>query len=189
MKPSYEPFKEPILVQWSGEIVSEIRNQLKSQSLEAVVPSSFNEVGGRVFPDEPSVDDQTTLNQIVASWAAVHVPAFGNPIGQSSQTVTKAGAAGEAEVEVLTATKSQVYRVQSIALANGGGAAPGVAKILLGDCPLILDATSAPSSAGEPVLVGAGPFFVDLNSPLKFAVTSGTGTDATLIVNAIKVSQ
>lgn len=172
-----------------GIDLSEIRNQLKSQSLEAVVPSSFNEVGGRVFPDEPSVDDQTTLNQIVASWAAVHVPAFGNPIGQSSQTVTKAGAAGEAEVEVLTATKSQVYRVQSIALANGGGAAPVVAKILLGDCPLILDATSAPSSAGEPVLVGAGPFFVDLNSPLKFAVTSGTGTDATLIVNAIKVSQ
>ena len=171
------------------ENMSEIRNQLKSQSLESVVPSTFNTVGGRVFPDSSSLDGQLDLRQIVDAWSAVHAPTYGNPIGQSSTTVAIAGAAGEAEVDVLTATKSQVYRVQSIALANGGGAAPVVAKILLGDCPLILDATAAPSSAGEPVLSGTGPFFVDLNSPLKFAVTSGTGTDATLIVNAIMVSQ
>ena len=169
--------------------MSEIRNQLKNQSFSVVDPSAFNEVGGRVFPDQASVDDQFTLREIVSAWSAVHAPTYGNPIGQSSTTVTKAGAAGEAEVDVLTAVKSEVYRVQAIALANGGGAAPVVAKILLGDCPLILDATAAPASAGEPVLSGTGPFFVDVNSPLKFAVTSGTGTDATLIVNAIKVSQ
>lgn len=169
--------------------MGEVRNQLKSQSLEAVVPSSFNVVGGRVFPDRATLEDQIDLSQIVSAWSSVHAPTYGNPIGQSSATVTKAGAAGEAEVEVVTATKSEVIRIQSIALANGGGAAPVVAKILLGDCPLILDATAAPSSAGEPVLSGTGPFFVDVNSPLKFAVTSGTGTDATLIVNTIKVSQ
>lgn len=167
--------------------MSEIRNQLKSQSLEAVVPSSFNEVGGRVFPDEPSINDQTTLNQIVASWAAVHVPAFGNPIGQSSQTVSKAGAAGEAEVEVLTATKSEVYRVQAIAVSNSGGAAEVICRVLIGDCPLTIDLTAGPSTSQPFPLTQ--PVFVDLNSPLKFAVTTGTGTDATLIVNAIKVSQ
>lgn len=172
-----------------GDTVGEIRNQLKSQSFEAVVPSTFNDVGGRLFPDNATIADQIDLEQIVKTWGAVHNPTYGSPIGQSSATTTKAGAAGEAEVEVVTATKSEVIRIQSIALANGGGAAPVVAKILLGDCPLILDATAAPSSIGEPVLVGSGPFFVDLNSPLKFAVTSGTGTDATLIVNSIKVSQ
>jgi hypothetical protein len=119
----------------------------------------------------------------------VHAPTYGNPIGSTSLTISKAGAAGEAEVDVVTATKSEVFRIQSIALANGGGAAPVVARILLGNCPLIIDATAAPSSAGEPVLSAAGPFFVDVNSPLKFAVTSGTGTDATLLVNVIKVSQ
>lgn len=167
----------------------EVRNQLKSQSIQAVDPASFETVGGRVFPDQATIQDQTALSDIVSTWQASHAPTYGQPIGQSSSTITKAGAAGEAEVDVVTATKSQVYRIQSIALANGGGAAPVVAKILLGDCPLILDATAAPSSAGEPVLSGTGPFFVDLNSPLKFAVTSGTGTDATLIVNVIKVSQ
>lgn len=169
--------------------MSEIRNQLKNQNLEAVLPASLAQVGGQVFPDEPSIQDQLDFEQIVRTWSSVHAPTYGNPIGSTSSTITKAGAAGEAEVDVVTATKSEVYRVQSIALANGGGAAPVVAKILLGDCPLILDATAAPSSSGEPVLSGTGPFFVDVNSPLKFAVTSGTGTDATLLVNVIKVSQ
>jgi len=169
--------------------MDEIRNQLKNQNLNSVLPGSLKQVGGAVFPDEPSIKDQLALSQIVKAWAAVHAPTYGNPIGSTSATATKAGASGEAEVDVVTATKSTVYRIQSIALGNGGGAAPVVAKILLGDCPLILDATASPSSAGEPVLVGAGPFFVDVNSPLKFAVTSGTGTDATLLVNYIAVSQ
>jgi len=172
--------------------VGEVRNQLKSQSLEAVVPQSFEDVGGRVFPDEPSLADQLDLTQIVHAWQATHAPTYGNPIGQSSQTVTKAGASGEAEVTVLEATKSQVWRVQGIAISNSGGAAPVECKILLGDLTLAAGATGNPSST-NPVNSQNGvityPFFVDLNSPLKFAVISGTGTDAALIVNAIKVSQ
>ena len=169
--------------------MGEIRNQLKSQSFEAVVPSTFNEVGGRVFPDNATIADQVDLEQIVKTWGAVHNPTYGSPIGQSSKTYTAAGQGGEAEVNVVTAEKSEVIRIQSIALANGGGSAPVSAKVLLGDCPLILDALAAPNSTGEPILVGSGPWFVDLNSPLKFAVLSGAATDATLLVNGIKVNQ
>tara|TARA_R110002072_G_scaffold98096_4_gene215975 strand:+ start:189 stop:692 length:504 start_codon:yes stop_codon:yes gene_type:complete len=167
--------------------MGEIRNQLKSQSLEAVNPDSFNSVGGRVFPDAPSLADQIDLAQIVSAWSAVHAPTFGNPIGQSSITAQGAGQGGEAEVTVLSAEKSEVYRVQAVALQNGGGAAPIVAKVLIGDCPITMDLTGAPSTSTPFPLTQ--PVFVDLNSPLKFAVLSGTATDALLIVNAIKVSQ
>ena len=167
--------------------MSEIRNQLKSQSLAAVVPSSFNTVGGRVFPDDTSIQDQLDLEQIVKAWSSVHAPTYGNPIGQSSADFTAAGQGGEAEVDVVTATKSEVYRIQGIALANGGGGAPIVCKVLIGQCPLVMDLTGAPSTSTPFPLTQ--PVFVDLNSPLKFAVLSGTATDATLIVNAIKVSQ
>ena len=167
--------------------MGEIRNQLKNQSIEAVDPLAFETVGGRVFPDEPSLSDQQALAQIVSTWQAAHAPTYGQPIGQSSQTVSAAGQGGEAEVDVLTATKSQVWRVQSIALANGGGAAPVVVKILIGDCPVVMDLTGAPSTSTPYPITNA--LYVDLNSPLKFAVLSGTATDASLIVNAIKVSQ
>ncbi len=167
--------------------MSEIRNQLKNQNLEAVLPASLAQVGGQVFPDAPSIQDQLDFAQIVRAWSSVHAPTYGNPIGSSSSTISEAGAAGEAEVNVVLATKSEVYRVQGIAVANAGGAAPVVCKVLIGDCPLTMDLTGAPSTTTPFPLTS--PVFVDVNSPLKFAVTSGTGTDATLLVNVIKVSQ
>lgn len=168
-------------------MVGEIRNQLKNQSLQAVDPASFETVGGRVFPDEPSISDQEALAQIVSAWQAAHAPTYGQPIGQSSQTVSEAGLSGETPVQVLSATKSQVWRVQSIAMSNSGGGAPVVASLTLGTCPLVFDLTANPGeTAPYPI---TNTLYVDLNSPLIFTVLSGTATDAALIVNAIKVSQ
>jgi hypothetical protein len=166
---------------------SEIRNQLKNQSIQDVDPAAFETVGGRVFPDQPSIQDQMALTQIAELWKSAHTPTYGSPIGRSSLSTTAAGQGGEATVNVLTAEKSQVYRVQAIALQNGGGAAPVVAKVSIGDVPLVMDLTGAPSTTTPFPL--SQPVFVDLNSPLSFAVLSGTATDAVLLVNAIKVSQ
>ena len=167
--------------------MGEIRNQLKSQSIQAVDPNAFETVGGRVFPDEPSIEDQQALAQIVATWQAAHAPTYGQPIGQSSQTVSAAGLSGETPVQVLTATKSQVWRVQSIAMSNSGGGAPVVAKITIGNCPIVMDFTANPNESAPFSMTNT--LFVDLNSPLIFTVLSGTATDAALIVNALKVSQ
>lgn len=166
---------------------SEIRNQLKNQSIKDVDPAAFEQVGGSVFPDAPSIHDQMALSQIVSAWSASHSPTYGSPIGRSSLSTTGTGQGGEATVNVLTATKSQVYRVQAIAIQNAGGAAPVVAKVSIGDVPLVMDLTGAPSTITPMQLTV--PVFVDLNSPLSFAVLSGTATDAVLMVNAIKVSQ
>lgn len=178
--------QSPGPVRW-GIDLGEIRNQLKSQNLESVLPAALKSVGGQVFPDEPSIGDQIDFAQIVKTWSSVHAPTYGNPIGSTSTTAQAAGQGGEAEVDVLTATKSEVFRVQAIALQNGGGAAPIVAKVLIGDCPIVFDLTGAPSTT-TPFSLNQ-PIFVDANSPLKFAVLSGTASDALLIVNAIKVSQ
>ena len=72
--------------------MGEIRNQLKSQSLAAVLPSAFSDVGGRVFPDEPSLEDQLDLRQIVNAWAAVHAPNYGQPIPQTGGSASTDGA-------------------------------------------------------------------------------------------------
>ena len=167
--------------------MDEIRNQLKSQSFGDVLPSSLSQVGKVVFPDEPTVADQMTLQQIINTWSAVHAPTYGNPIGASSATTDAVGAGGEAEVDVLQATKSEVYRIQAISMTNAGGAAPIVAKILIGSCPIVIDFTANPSSSAPFPITNA--IYVDVNSPLKFAVLSGTASEATLTVNYIKTSQ
>jgi len=167
--------------------MDEIRNQLKNQNFGAVLPSALKQVGDAVFPDTPSIPDQRTLEQIINTWSAIHVPTYGNPIGASSATVTAAGAGGEAEVTVLSAVKSEVFRIQAISLANAGGAAPLVCKILIGDVALTVDLTGAPSTSTPFPL--SQTVFVDANSPLKFAVLSGNASDAGLSVNYIATSQ
>ena len=45
--------------------MDEVRNQLKSQNFATVSPTAFGEVGGRVFPDNPSIADVNDLIEIV----------------------------------------------------------------------------------------------------------------------------
>ena len=167
--------------------MSEIRNQLKNQSFAAVIPSSFEVVGGRVFPDEPSVNDQLVLSQIVKTWQAAHTPTYGTPIGGSSSVTTATGAGSEASVTVLEALKSEVYRIQAVSIANGGSGGPVVCSVSLGGVPLIAANVTDPASAA-PVALSL-PVFVDSASSLSFKVLSGTATDAVISVQAIKVSQ
>ena len=167
--------------------MSEIRNQLKNQSFAAVLPSSFEVVGGRVFPDEPSTDDQLVLAQIVKTWQAAHNPTYGTPIGGSSSTVTAVGAGSEASVTVLEALKSEVYQVQAVSITNAGSGGPVVCSVSIGGVPLIAANVTDPASSG-PVALSL-PVFVDVNSSLTFKVLSGTATDATISVQSIKTSQ
>jgi len=167
--------------------MDEIRNQLKNQAFGALLPRSLKQVGDAIFPDLPSLEDQRALEQIINTWSAIHAPTYGNPIGSSSATINATGAGGEAEVDVLTAVKSQVFKVQAISIANAGGAAPVICKILLGDVALVMDLTGAPSTQTPFPISNA--IYVDANSPLKFAVLSGTASDAVLNVNYISTSQ
>ena len=161
--------------------MGEIRNQLKSQSLAAVLPSAFSAVGGRVFPDEPSLEDQLDLRQIVNAWAAVHAPNYGQPIPQTGGTASTDGAG-----EVLEPNTNEVYRINYIALQNAGGA-PIEAVPQIGGVPIASTAGSTVGPGETQIIMG--PFMVDKLLPIAVAVTSGTAGDLTTTAVFIKVAQ
>jgi len=65
---------------------SEIANQLNSQNLDTVLPSTYKTVGGRVFPDARSQDGLADLRDIVDSYRATHAVAYGNVVPSSGVT-------------------------------------------------------------------------------------------------------
>ena len=135
-----------------------------------------------MFPDDLSVDDQLALRQIVDAWQAVHVPSLGSPIAQSGTTVTKDGAG-----ELLEPATNTVYQIQAISLTNSGGAAPVVATPQLNGVPFIStdQTTIAPSST----VAIKGPWNIDKNLPMSIVVASGTASDLSTTIWALKLSQ
>ena len=94
--------------------MDELRNQLKSQNLSTVPPTAFGEVGGRVFPDNPSIADVNDLIQIVKGWRAVHLPSLGSPISKSATITSQTG-----NGDILQPTNAQVMRVGSFCVFYG----------------------------------------------------------------------
>ena len=89
--------------------MGEIRNQLKSQSLAALLPTSIEQVGGAIFPDTETIGDQMDLTQIIQAYSSVHSPTYGSPIGSTGATNSVTG------VEtLLSMTKAQVAKVETI---------------------------------------------------------------------------
>ena len=56
---------------------TEIRQQLRNQSLENLLIASINTVGDRIFPDDMAVLDMEALSQIVTAWRSTHAVAYG----------------------------------------------------------------------------------------------------------------
>ena len=165
--------------------MSEIRNQLKSQSIDSLLPTSIEAVGGRIFPDETSLQGQLDFSQVIRLWQSVHSPSFGSAIGQTGATNSVSGAE-----TLLSVSKSQVAEVQTMEFTNAGGAAPITITLKLGGVACSLD-------SGLPIVVGPGASIaistmklrVDANLPLTVVIDSGTGSDLTSKVAYILTSQ
>lgn len=167
--------------------MSEIRNQLKSQSLGAVAPSSILQVGGVIFPDDAAVINMLDLQQIVEAFRSVHSPAYGQPIAGTNDV-----AQGTGQGSVLaTANDNEVYRIDSIFLANTGGAAPITAILKLGAAPINSTMDSMNNAVLQPAgnAVTMGPFFMDSNTALTVAVTDGDAADLEWFVKYSMVAQ
>lgn len=167
--------------------MSEIRNQLKSQSLGTVAPSSLLQVGGEIFPDDAAVSNMLDFQQIVEAFRAVHQPSFGSPIAGSN-----AVAEGTGQGAVLsTSNDNEVYRIDSIFLNNSGGAAPITAILKLGNAPINSTMDSMNNAVLQPTgnAITMGPFFMDSNTALTIAVTDGAEADLEWFVKYSKVSQ
>jgi len=155
---------------YSNSKGTEIRQQLRNQSLENLLITSINTVGDRVFPDDMAVLDMEALCQIVSTWRATHTATFG-------QVLPNTGAIGEgiADGGGIEPGDNEVLDVVAISMANGGGAPINI-EIRLGDLPLF--AGSIPPTGTTSSELGAiFPLTLSKGLPLKFAVTGGTSGD------------
>jgi hypothetical protein len=174
--------------------MDELRNQLKSQNLSTVSPTAFGEVGGRVFPDNPSIADVNDLIQIVKGWRAVHLPSLGSPISKSATITSQTG-----NGDILQPTNAQVMRVQTVAFSNID-VLPQVIIAQLIDvstgtaCPFNLNPDPAAGTnaltidAGESLSVNVD-LILDSNHKLFLAVTSGDPASCEMVAYSYLTSQ
>lgn len=158
--------------------MDEVRNQLKSQNLSTVSPTAFGEVGGRVFPDSPSIADINDLIQIVKGWRAVHLPSLGSPISKSSVITSQNG-----DGTILSPTGAEVFEVSNIQFSNNdvsnavytaqivnSTTGQSVTLNLNADASVGTNYLTLPSNTSLTVRVDV---ILDSNHALYLAVTSG----------------
>lgn len=94
----------------------ELRELLKSQTLDDVKPSAFSSVGGVVFPDRPAAFDLADFVDVVDSYRAVHVPTYGQAIPNTTATTANSLGTTETSVDLLTVSDNQTYRILGISV-------------------------------------------------------------------------
>lgn len=155
--------------------MSEIANQLKSQTLGEVVASSFETVGSRVFPDINASNDILDLIKIVDSWRATHAQTYGNVLPNSGQGESFDGTTDT----ILAPGDNEVISIQALSLENIGLADIGY-ELSLGD-GLTFSALYNVGTISSGEKVAFAPDFKDLKLAkgytLNLTVTSGTAID------------
>jgi len=149
---------------------TEIRQQLRNQSLENLLITQTNQVGDRIFPDDMAVLDMEALQQIVSAWRATHTATFGQVLPN-----TGAIAEGIGDGQGISIGDNEVIEVVGLSMANAGGAPINI-SVQLGDMVLfvgVIPPTGTPSSE----LGALFPLTLSKGLTLKFIVTGGTGSD------------
>jgi hypothetical protein len=150
---------------------TEIRQQLRNQSLQNLLTSTIKTVGERIFPDDMAVLDLEALNQIVNSWRSTHSVNYGQVLPNTGALLE-----GMENGDGITAGDNEVMEIIGISCANAGGVPIGV-DIQLGDLILlhgIVDPINGITSNDVGALL---PLTISKGLTLKFVVTSGTASD------------
>lgn len=151
--------------------LTEIRQQLRNQSLEDLLSTSIKTVGGRIFPDDLAVIDMDALNQIVSTWQSTHVPAYGQVLPNSGSLVE-----GIADGGGYEPSDNEVVDILAIDAANGG-ASPIEFTISIGDLAIINSALPPNGGVTSSELGALFPLTLSKGLALKFTVTNGTPSD------------
>lgn len=151
---------------------TEIRQQLRNQSLSDLLSGTIRTVGGRVFPDDLARIDLDALNQIVDSWRSTHVQTYGNVLPNSG-----AFQLGIVDGGGIQPENNEVLEIVAISTANAG-ATPIDYTISIGDVAFV--SSNVPPAGGQTtseILGGVNPIVLSNGLSLKFTVTSGTAED------------
>lgn len=150
---------------------TEIRQQLRNNTLGDTLATTINTVGGRVFPDDLAVIDLDALNQIVGSWQSTHVQTYGEVLPNSG-----AIAEGIADGGGIAPNDNEVLDIVAIDCANAGGA-PIEFTLSVGDLAIINTAIPPNGGITSSELGALFPMTLSKGLSLKFTVTSGTESD------------
>lgn len=149
---------------------TEIRQQLRNQSLENLLTSTINTVGDRIFPDDLAVLDLEALNQIVNSWRSTHAINYGQVLPNTG-AIEEGIAAGSG----ISANDNEILEIVAVSMANAGGV-PIEVNLQLGD--LILQSVAVPPTGTYSTQLGnLFPMTLSKGLTFKFVVTSGTSGD------------
>jgi hypothetical protein len=150
---------------------TEIRQQLRNQSLESLLITQTNQVGDRIFPDDMAVLDMEALEQIVSAWRATHTATFG-------QVLPNTGAISEGieDGQGVSVGDNEVLEIVAISAENGG-AAPINISIRIGDVVLLNGIVDPVNGLTTNDLGSILPITLSKGLALKFVVTGGTGSD------------
>lgn len=150
---------------------TEIRQQLRNQSLENLLISSINTVGDRIFPDDMAVLDMEALSQIVDAWRSTHSINYGQVLPDTGNI-----AEGIADGQGIEPLQNQVIDIVGISMANAG-VAPVEAQVKLGDLVLFAGAIPPTGTTTSTEIGAIFPLTLSKGIALKFGVTSGTSSD------------
>lgn len=100
--------------------MTEVRQQLRNQTLTDLTAESIATVGGRIFPDGTAIGDLGALLQIVEAWRDVHVPTYGAPIPGTGDTAVHQFELPNTIETVYAPAAGEVASVQMITVQNAG---------------------------------------------------------------------
>lgn len=171
-----------------GDTMSELGNQLNSQTLDQVLASTFATVGGRVFPDTRSEQGLSDFIAVVNAWRATHAQTYGNVLPNTGTAY--ADSLNSSPATLVEVADNETIKINAISIENSGGDPAGV-KILLGDA-IVYSGDIPPAAAGGAVgssLILTSPIVMSKGQSLTASLTSGTGSDITVNVSAVKCAQ
>jgi len=165
--------------------MSEIANQLNSQSLGEVLPSAFKQVGAAIFPDRGTVVGLNAFRDIVHSWVATHSPLNGSVVPSTGTEYEVTAAVVDTPVDLVAPTAQEVVHINGVCIINGGGA-PATVVLRLGDKTVIETVIANPASTTIPTSIFLPQLILCAGQSLTITVTSGTATDITAIASGVK---
>ena len=166
--------------------MSEVANQLKSQTLDEVISTSFNTVGGRVFPDLNSSLDILDLVKIVDSWRATHAQTYGNPLPDAGVNYSVSPSSTDTPTDLVAAANNEVIHINGLSTSNSGS---GVVnwQIKVGD--VLLSSGATPPGESLPIQDIYSQLVISKGQTLTITATSGTAADLTAFATGVKCSQ
>ena len=150
----------------------ELRNQLKSQNLDTVLPTAFKQVGGAVFPDITAKADLKDFEQIIHSYRGVHSPTFGVPIPMSGYTNVDS-----ANFNIQPLTDTQVGMLQGLSCYNAGPDDATVSLLLDGVVVAQLEAKNFSPPTGIPFILSQPLYWVANQILTIYVETLGNPND------------